>query len=82
MKGKNCLLVILSHLLRYDEESVPSFLENKSSMMRDLEDCGWPVAFKDIRLLEKEITQGRTYLEQSRQLRETSERVRKKHSAV
>ena len=82
MKGKNCLLVILSHLLRYDEESVPSFLENKSSMMRDLEDCGWPVSVKDIRLLEKEIIHGRTYLEQSRQLRETSERVRNKHSAV
>ena len=69
-------------LLRYPEDSVPSFLSNKASMMDDLEKQGWPVSPDDINLLEKEIQQAETFLLQSKDLRQKSEEVEKKTLVV
>ena len=60
---------------RYPEDRVPSFLDNKPSIMDDLEKQGWPVARNDINLLEKEIEQAQTFLLQSKDLRQKSEEV-------
>lgn len=60
---------------RYREDSVPSFLDNKPSIMDDLEKQDWPVGPDDINLLEKEIQQAQTFLLQSKDLRQKSEEV-------
>ena len=60
---------------RYREDRVPSFLDNKPSMMDDLEKQGWPVDQDDINLLEREIEQAQTFLLQSKDLRQKSEEV-------
>lgn len=44
--------------------------------MADLEKQGWPVNPDDINLLEKEIQQAQTFLQQSKDLRQKSEEVK------
>ena len=68
--------------VRYPEDRLPSFLDNKASMMDDLEKQDWPVDPDDINLLEKEIQQAQTFLLQSKDLRQKSEEVKSRADDV
>ena len=65
----------LDNQTRYPEDRIPSFLDNKQSILDDLERQGWPLDPEDITLLEREIEQAQTYLLQSKDLRQKSEQV-------
>ena len=62
-------------ICRYSGEGVPSFHENRDSMMEDLEKSGWPLSKDEIERYEKEIRQAEIYLSQSKELQETAEKV-------
>lgn len=51
-------------------------------MMDDLEKQDWPVDPNDINLLEKEIEQAQTFLQQSKDLRQKSEEVKSRADDV
>ena len=79
-----CLRLFLYHvehksfflaLCRYNGEGIPSFQENKQSMLEDLERNEWPITMDDIAKYEDEIKQAELYLFQSKELQETSEKV-------
>lgn len=61
--------------MKYPEDRIPSFLDNKQSILDDLERQGWPLDPEDITLLEREIEQAQTYLLQSKDLRQKSEQA-------
>ena len=54
---------------------MPSFLENRESMMDDLEKSGWPLSKEEVEKYEQEIKQAEIYLSQSKELQETAEKV-------
>lgn len=62
-------------LFRFNGEGIPSFGDNRESMLADLENNGWPVSRNEIDKYEKEIAQGEMYLSQSKELQQTSEKV-------
>ncbi|EDO28327.1 predicted protein [Nematostella vectensis] len=61
--------------VKYPEEKVPSFLQHRESMMKDLEEQEWQVPQEDILALEREISQANTFMQQSMDLRTTSEQA-------
>eukprot|EP00794_Sanderia_malayensis_P007171 gene7171-7977_t len=61
--------------LRHSSEGIPSFSENRESMLNDLEKNDWPVKEDIIVKFEDEIKQAEVFLSQSRELRETSKRL-------
>ena len=54
---------------------MPSFLENRESMIEDLEKNGWPLSKDEIERFEEEVKQAEIYLSQSKELQETAEKV-------
>ena len=69
--------LILNSLLtfRYESSTIPSYVDNKESILTDLEDQGWPIRKEDVDLLENEIEQANVFLQQSKDLRKASEEV-------
>jgi len=64
-----------SERLKYSGEGVPSFLENRESMMEDLEKSGWPLSKEEIEKYEQEVKQAEIYLSQSKELQQTAEKL-------
>lgn len=46
-----------------------SFAENKSELMSSLDNCGWPISQNDVYLMEEEIKQAQSFLQQSAKIR-------------
>jgi len=52
-----------------DEVRMRSYQEFKAKLTQSLDNCGWPVSQVDVNLMEEEIQQAETYLEQSENIR-------------
>ena len=57
-------------LRRLDSDSALPFIENKTRLLQALERSDWPISQKDIVLLENEIKQGESYIQQAKELEE------------
>ncbi|KAK2176319.1 hypothetical protein NP493_671g01028 [Ridgeia piscesae] len=53
-----------------DSDSALPFIENKTRLLQALERSDWPISQKDIVLLENEIKQGESYIQQAKELEE------------
>ncbi|KAL8190158.1 UNVERIFIED_CONTAM: hypothetical protein K2H54_041767 [Gekko kuhli] len=58
--------------LPYGQDHPVSYLENKESLLQDLEKLNWPITYEDVKLLEDEILTGLTYIEQASELQAAS----------
>ncbi|CAN8196432.1 unnamed protein product [Coccothraustes coccothraustes] len=65
---------------KFEEDGPVQYMQHKESLLKALENLGWPVSYEDVKLLEDEILTALTYIQQASDLQKAVKKEIEKSS--